>query len=117
MVVPQRVMIVDDHDDARELLAELCVVLGHQVASASTGRGALDLAETFRPTVAVIDLRLPDIDGLEVARMLRARGLCPRLVALSGSTETRSRTIDHGFDDFVLKPIDAKRLQVLIMGG
>ena len=41
MVVPQRVLLVDDHDDARELLAELCEVLGHHVASAATGHEAL----------------------------------------------------------------------------
>ncbi len=117
MVVPQRVLLVDDHDDARELLSELCEVLGHQVASAATGHEALELAASFLPTVAFVDLRLPDIDGFEVAQKLRARADCPRLIALSGSIETRSRVLDHGFDDYVTKPIDAKRLQVLILGS
>ncbi len=117
MVVPQRVLLVDDHDDARELLSELCEVLGHHVASAATGHEALELAATFLPTVAIVDLRLPDIDGFEVAQKLRARSGCPRLIALSGSIETRSRALEHGFDDYVIKPIDAKRLQMLISGG
>ncbi|CAN5173682.1 N/A [soil metagenome] len=117
MVVAQRVLLVDDHDDARELLADLCEVLGHLVASAATGGAALELAATFRPTVAIVDLHLPDIGGFEVAQKLRASSSCPRLIALSGSTETRSRAIAHGFDDYVTKPIDAKRLQMLLMGG
>jgi CheY-like chemotaxis protein len=116
MVASQRVLLVDDHDDARELLSELCAVLGHEVAQAATGHQALEVAAAFLPTVAILDLRLPDIDGFEVARRLRQAPSCPRLIALSGSTETRSRAIEHGFDDYVIKPIDAKRLQMLIMG-
>ena len=119
MVESRRVLLVDDHDDARELLAELCQLFGHEVATAATGADAIDRGMDFRPVVAFIDIRLPDMDGFLVARTIRERlgAACPRLIALSGSVETRERALREGFDDYVTKPIDARQLQVLIIGA
>ena len=68
-----------------------------------------------------MDIKLPQLDGYDVARALRARmgAACPRLIALSGFGETRAfdRARDAGFDDYVVKPIDAKRLEGLITGA
>ena len=121
MVAPRRVLLVDDHADARELLRELCVLRGHVVAEAHDGPSGIETALTFRPDVAFVDIKLPQLDGYGVARALRDQmgAACPRLVALSGFGETRAfdRAREAGFDDYVVKPIDAKRLEGLITGA
>jgi two-component system, sensor histidine kinase len=121
MVVPRRVLLVDDHDDARELLEALCEHSGHQVETASTGAGGVAAAVAFQPHIAFIDIRLPDISGFEVARTLRAEmgPSCPRLVALSGfgHSEAKERASRDGFDEYVIKPIDVDALENLIRGS
>lgn len=121
MVAPRRVLLVDDHSDARELLRELCILRGHVVAEAHDGPSGIETALAFRPDVAFVDIKLPQLDGYDVARALRERmgAACPRLIALSGFGETRAfdRARDAGFDDYVVKPIDAKRLEGLITGA
>ena len=121
MVAPRRVLLVDDHDDARELLRELCILRGHVVAEAYDGPSGIETALAFRPDVAFVDIKLPQLDGYDVARALRDRmgTTCPRLVALSGLGSSHALDLARaaGFDDYVVKPIDAKRLEVLITGA
>jgi CheY-like chemotaxis protein len=113
MVAPRRILLVEDHDDTRELLCELCEMFGHAVVSAGTGGAAIELANSFRPDLALIDLRLPDMTGVDVATALRRTfGSSCRLIALTGfSSDHPTR---DGFDTYIVKPIDAKRLQHLI---
>jgi len=114
-------LLVDDHADARELLRELCLLRGHVVAEAHDGPSGIETALAFRPDVAFVDIKLPTLDGYDVAKRLREQmgATCPRLVALSGFGETKAldRARDAGFDDYVVKPIDAKRLERLITGS
>jgi DNA-binding response OmpR family regulator len=118
MVTTRRVLLVDDHDDARELLEVLCERRGHHVKSSATGAGGVATAIAFRPHIAFIDIRLPDISGFDVARTLRAEmgAFCPRLIALSGfgHPEARDRATRDGFDEYVIKPIDLDALETLI---
>src|SRR5262249_52707539 len=83
---PQRVLIIEDNDDARQTLRSMLELWGHEVREASDGARGLETATEFRPDVALIDVGLPGIDGHEVARRLRAaepsKGL--RLIALTG---------------------------------
>lgn len=120
MVEPRRILLVEDHADSRELLRALCEHLGHSVAEASDGVGAIAEALVFGPDVAFVDIGLPHADGYHVARELRRQmeARCPKLVALSGfgTLEARDRAIHAGFDEYVVKPIDVKRLAVLING-
>jgi len=93
---------------------------GHVVAEAHDGPAGIETAITFKPDVAFVDIKLPTLDGYEVARALREQmgTACPRLVALSGFGETRAleRARAAGFDEYVVKPIDSKRLEGLITG-
>ena len=118
MVAQRRVLLVDDHADARELLRELCILRGHVVAEAHDGPSGIETALAFRPDVAFVDIKLPHVDGFGVARALREQmGIgCPRLIALSGFGESAAfdRARAAGFDDYVVKPIDARRLERLI---
>ena len=99
-----RVLLVDDSRDAATATAYLLTRSGYDVRTAENGRSALEIADAWRPGVVLLDIGLPDIDGLEVARRLRAAdGDAPILVALSGQKPDGEGT-DSPFDHHLLKP-------------
>ena len=88
---------------------------GHLVLAASTGLGALSEIVDHRPDVVVLDLGLPDIDGLELLRMLRAVSTVPVIVATARDDEREIvRTLDAGADDYVVKPYSSDQLDARI---
>ena len=102
-----RVLIIDDNQDAREVLAMSLEIDGHRVFAAGSGREGLEVALVERPTLVIVDIGLPDIDGYEVARRLRqALKSEATLVAFSGygQPEDRRRSLEAGFDAHVVKP-------------
>lgn len=103
---PPRVLVVDDSVDAAELLALVLQRKGCVVESAHTGSGAIAAFEHSRPDVVLLDLGLPDIDGVTVARQLRELDSDALLVALSGFAEDSERTGADLFALHLLKPID-----------
>jgi CheY-like chemotaxis protein len=110
----QRVLVVEDNPDGREMLATVLRMLGQEVLEAGTGAEAIDLAMRHTPAVVIMDIGLPDIDGYEVARRLRGRlGAGLRLVALSGygQPQDRARSSEAGFDEHLVKPVRAADLQ------
>jgi CheY-like chemotaxis protein len=112
-----RIVIVEDNDDARDMLKALLALEGHEVYEAPDGPSGVEMVETVDPEIAFIDLGLPGIDGYEVTRRLRAgRGKDVFLVALSGygQSEDRRRAIEAGFNMHVVKPIDPDRLASVI---
>lgn len=113
-----RVLIVDDHVDAADSLGILVRWAGFDVRVAHDGPSALDVAGAFRPSVALLDLSMPGMDGYEVARRLRARSGCAemRLIALTGSNEwqDRERVRAAGFEHHVVKPVEIARLTSLL---
>ncbi|HEY1328045.1 MAG TPA: ATP-binding protein [Casimicrobiaceae bacterium] len=116
----QRVLIVDDNRDAAESLAMLVEMLGSAVRVAFDGESALSQAASFHPTVALLDLTMPGMDGFELARRLRKvdGGRPVRLIALSGRSEDayRNRSRDAGFDVHLTKPVDVATLQAVLAG-
>lgn len=112
-----RVLLIEDDADAREVLQLSLEAGGQPTAVAGTGAEGVALAETLRPDVVFVDLKLPDIDGFEVARQLRARlGRDVRLVALTGFARPvdREATAAAGFDDHLIKPVDAEAILALL---
>ena len=103
-----RILVVDDHRGSAEILALLLKRLGHQVETATNGEAALGLAETFKPEVAFLDLVLPDMDGYEVSRRLRALDFSIRLLALSGYPPD-DRSV--AFDEHLMKPVSLDALR------
>jgi signal transduction histidine kinase len=105
---PLRTVVIDDNEDARELVAELLRSRGHDVMTAEDGHQGLAMIRDHRPDVALVDLGLPGIDGLALAHELRAHcpDVCTRLVALTGYGHARDlqRTKDAGFDAHLVKP-------------
>jgi CheY-like chemotaxis protein len=114
----QRILIVDDNQDAAETLAILLRTLGHEVHLAYEGMAALELAGSLQPDVVLLDIGLPKMDGYEVARRLRQRpGLKqPLLIAVTGygQEEDRRRSCEAGFDYHLVKPVDPDKLRTLI---
>lgn len=109
----RRVMIVDDNVDAATTTAELLAVLGHEAAVAHDGKSGLLLVRQMQPDVAILDIGLPDIDGFELARTMRALGFRGKLVALTGYGQDRDKRLsaDAGFDLHLTKPVDLATLE------
>jgi PAS domain S-box-containing protein len=113
------VLLVEDNDDARQMLQAALALGGHEVRAAPDGESALALAAESSPDVALIDLGLPDISGYEVARRLRAAGGGRMtLIALTGYGQAadRRRALEAGFDAHLTKPVTPERLQQAIGG-
>ena len=116
-VSPRRLLVVEDHDDSREMLATALALYGHHVLQAATGRQGIDMAVQHAPDVVLIDIGLPDVDGYEVGRALRETiGSSVRLVALTGygQPNDRAQSTRAGFDAHLVKPIDPPRLAEII---
>ena len=112
------VLIVDDNVDLVEMLAEVVGSLGHDVRTALDGPAAIEAAVASRPEVVFLDLGLPKMGGIEVARELRSRpetaGAC--LVALTGwgRDEDWRKTSEAMFDRHLTKPADLQTLRKLL---
>jgi CheY-like chemotaxis protein len=110
----KRVLVVDDNEDAAELLREILSCLGHHVEVAYDGATALKLAESFRPHVALLDIGMPVMNGHELAARLRkGAGPTPRLIAITGYGADVIAP-EEGFDQHLIKPFDVNRLRELI---
>ena len=107
---PKRILVVDDNEDALELLAEFLRDAGHVVRTAKDGPTALEVVKTFHANVAFLDIGLPVMDGYELAGRLRAElgGALPRLIALTGygQDSDRLRAKEAGFALHLTKPVE-----------
>jgi CheY-like chemotaxis protein len=103
------VLIVDDYDDVRDLLAQYLQLSGFRVATAASGREAIEQARVLRPDAIVLDFALPDLDGIEVIRRIRAEHRAVKVLLVSGySVEDRARKA--GCDETFTKPCAPDRL-------
>ena len=113
-----RVLVVDDNVDAAETLALLLHLSGYVTQTAHDGVQALVVAEALRPDVVVLDIGLPLLSGLEVARRLRQQPAGQRMVLVAltgwGQDEDRRKTKEGGFDAHLVKPVDFAVLTKLL---
>ena len=113
-----RVLVMDDNIDAAEGLRMLLEMNGHAVETAYDGPTALEQIEAFTPDVALLDLGLPGMDGIEVARQARAlpcgNGILFVAVTGRGQDEDRHRTARAGFDVHLTKPIEWHELDLIL---
>src|SRR6187397_2479775 len=103
--MPARILVVDDEPNILATLAPLLRSRGYEVSTAMTGRGAVEAVERENPDLMVLDLGLPDMDGVEVTRLVRDGRTTP-IVVLSarGAEGDKVRALDAGADDYVTKP-------------
>jgi len=115
---PRRVLVVDDNEDAAELLSELLRSMGHDVRVAYDGPQALEALRSFAAEVGLLDIGLPVMDGFELARRIREQqgGKPLRLIAVTGygQEHDRERTRSTGFDRHLTKPVDLDDLVAAI---
>jgi CheY-like chemotaxis protein len=113
-----RVLVADDNKDTADTLGQLLGMWGYDVRAAYDGADALQIAETFVPLAAILDLAMPGLTGYDVARRIRrVPGLeHVLLICLSGygKEEDRRRAYEAGFDHFLLKPADLEELRRLL---
>ncbi|MGI8782663.1 MAG: response regulator [Acidobacteriota bacterium] len=112
-----RILVVDDNDDATDILAQLLKLKGHDVRSERDGPSALKMAAAFQPEFILLDIGLPGMDGYEVARRVRQAPVLSKvtLVALTGYGQERDRqqSKSAGFDHHLVKPVDPEALLAL----
>jgi CheY-like chemotaxis protein len=117
----QRILVVDDNMDSADSLSLLLTACGHAVAKAYTGQGGIEAAMQAPPDLAILDIGLPDMSGLDVARRLRAAPATERtvLVALSGWGQKvdRQRSAQAGFSHHLVKPADPGAVLELIQAA
>ena len=117
----RRVLVADDNLDAAEALATLLEALGHEVRVAHDGAQALATGRDFEPEVVLLDLGMPVMDGLEVARRMRQQpwGAAARVVAVTGwgQQQDRARTAEAGFDAHLVKPVTDRDLLPVLGEG
>lgn len=117
----RRVLVADDNHDAAESLAVLLQLKGHEVEVAHNGRDALRLAARFQPDVALLDIGMPELNGYDLAKAIRATdwGKDIRLVAVTGwgQDDVRERALRAGFDQHLTKPVDERTLTRVLSGG
>ena len=113
-----RVLVADDNVPAAEVLALALQMLGQKTCVVHDGERALALAGEFKPDLAILDIGMPKLDGLEVARALRSMPALAgtRLVALSGWGQPHDRklALEAGFDRHLPKPIGIEMLEELL---
>jgi len=109
--VPPRILVVDDEPSIVASVRTLLAAAGYDVAVALTGGAALDIVEQNTPDVIVLDLALPDINGVDVCRIIREDRALPIVVLSARGTEgDKVRALDAGADDYVTKPFGSEEL-------
>lgn len=109
---PQRILIVDDEPAIRRFLRTSLAAQGYLTEEAAEGEGALDTLRRMPVDLLVLDLGLPDIDGIEVITRLRAGGSPTPIIVLSSRSDERGKVeaLDLGADDYVTKPFGMDEL-------
>lgn len=110
-----RILLVEDDVEIRRLVAESMASHGHDIDTAATAMEGLQAAVSQSPDLVVLDLGLPDVDGAELLRMLRAVSDVPVIVATArGDDDSIVRLLDAGADDYLVKPYSTPQLAARI---
>jgi len=106
-----RVLVVEDDEEIAQVLQRSLRMEGYEVRVAADGESALDAAITFNPDLVVLDLGLPKLDGVEVAKRLRANDDVPILMLTArDALDSRVEGLDAGADDYLVKPFERQEL-------
>ncbi|MGH8215633.1 MAG: ATP-binding response regulator [Rhodanobacteraceae bacterium] len=111
-----RIMVVDDNHDSADMLARSLQIMGHEARALYSPLAVMDACAGFEPELMIIDIGMPELNGLALAEQLRAhswRGRQPRLVALTGwgQDEDRKRSLAAGFADHLVKPANLATIE------
>lgn len=111
--MPANILVADDDPVARDLLVEVLAREGYRVRAAEGGEACVRLAEVEPFDLALVDLRMPDLDGLEVLRRIRERDASIPIIMItaSGSKERAVQAVHMGAQAYLLKPFEAVHLK------
>src|SRR6266536_4820372 len=104
-----RILVVDDVPENVRLLEAVLVPRGYDVVSAIDGRVALELAESAKPDLVLLDVMMPKLDGFAVCRLLREReqtAMLPVIMLTASEGPEKTKAIEAGADDFIAKPFN-----------
>jgi CheY-like chemotaxis protein len=107
-----KIMIVEDHRDSREALRALFEAYGYQVVEAANGFLAIERAQSERPNLILMDIMMPELDGFDAARRIRAlpgHEQTP-IIAITALEDAHQLALDAGMSDYVRKPVDIRGL-------
>lgn len=115
---PLKVLVVDDNVDAAQSVTILLRSLGHEVRLAYEGASAMNIALDYLPDVVLLDIGLPVVDGLQVAKWIRQESTLAKvvLVALTGygQDSDRQRSQEAGFDHHLVKPVEFAKIESIL---
>lgn len=110
----KRILVVDDNEDNRQILIDLLSAAGYQIVEATNGLDAVKLATSERPDLVLMDIQLPDLDGVEALRRLRANDRTATIPVLALTAQAmrgdRERFLAEGFDGYLSKPVNVREL-------
>lgn len=116
----QRILVVDDNAVNRKLIAVALKVAGYDVHAAADGEDALTLVTKLHPSLIMMDIQLPGMDGLEVTRRLKAdpatRSIAIVAITAYAMVGDEQKARDAGCDGYIAKPIDTRRLPEVVAG-
>jgi len=111
-VANELILVVEDDEKSRRLVRDVLTFRGYEIVEAETGEEGVRLAQERRPSLVLMDIRLPGIDGIQALGRLRAetatRGIPVIAMTASVMTNDRQKVLDAGFDAFQSKPIKIK---------
>ncbi len=114
-----KILIVDDSEALAQTLGYMVEILGHTIKLAHDGATALSVAQSFLPDVIFLDISLPEMDGYEVCKKLRAIPALTECVFIAqtgwGQAEYKIRSMEAGFDHHVVKPISFEAMEKLLL--
>ncbi len=110
----EHILVVEDNEKNMKLFRDVLLVMGYRTLEATTGRQAVELAAEHAPDLVLMDIQLPDIDGVEALRRLRADERTASIPVLAVTAqamhEDRDRFLAAGFDGYVSKPVNVGEL-------
>lgn len=110
-----RIVLIEDDYDIRGLVADALAAVGHDVESAALALDGLQLTVKGNPDLVVMDLGLPDLDGNDLLRMIRAVSTVPIIVITArGADDVVVKTLDAGADDYLVKPFSVSQLEARV---
>ncbi|MGQ0814585.1 MAG: response regulator [Gemmatimonadota bacterium] len=113
-----KILIVEDHHDSREALSALFRAFGYDVDEARNGREAIQHATSDRPAVILMDIMMPEVDGLDATRAIRATPGFEQLpiIGVTALDGAREMAMEAGMNDYVRKPVDIHGLLAKVRG-
>jgi two-component system cell cycle response regulator DivK len=110
----ERILVVEDNEKNMKLFRDVLVATGYRTLEATTGTEAVDLASEHTPDLVLMDIQLPDLDGVQALRRLRADRRTARIPVLALTAQAmhgdRERFLAEGFDGYLSKPVNVREL-------